>query len=122
MRNWRIFSVFLLIYISHLNCDEENLVNYVCKIAEKLTTSSGHIGNTDVAIGNFSSKMPPEFINEIVKCISKETMVLTTDFGKVISEKKLKFRNVFILTDEHESVSFFTMLSQRKGNMEGTRD
>lgn len=101
----RLSCLFLLIYATYLRCDEVKLVKYVCKVTENVLKAESD--TSDVAIGSFNSKMPPEFINEVTKCISKHSMVITTDFSKRIEDKNLRKAQLIILvTDETNQVSF----------------
>ena len=100
----RLSCLFLLIYATYLRCDEVKLVNYVCTVTEKILKAESD--TTDVAIGSFNTKMPPEFIDEVAQCISKHSMVITTDFSKRIEDKNLrKAQLIIIVTDEVNQVS-----------------
>ena len=100
----RLSCLFLLIYATYLRCDEVKLVNYVCTLTEKILKAESD--TTDVAIGSFNGNMPPEFINEISKCIAKHSMVVMTDFSKKIEDENLwKAQLIIIVTDEVNQVS-----------------
>jgi hypothetical protein len=102
----RFLTIFLLIY-SYKNFvvqgNEESLANYICKVSENILTADDD--TKDVTIGYFQTKFSPNFINFIIKCISKHSIVLTVDFSRKIKNERLrKSAIVIIITDVENSV------------------
>lgn len=105
----RFGVIFLVIFINYMRCDVDMMVRYVCAVTEKIVNADQDIN--DVAIGNFNTKMPAEFLSEVTKCISRHTMVVTTDFSKKISDKNLrKAQVVIIVSDESNQVIFILLI------------
>lgn len=96
----RFGVLFLLIYAHYMRCDTHmsKLAKYVCTVTEKIANADKDA--TDVVIGRFNSKMPVEFLSEITKCISKHSMVITTDFSKLIDDKNLRIAKVVIIVSD----------------------
>lgn len=104
----RIGVLILLIYAHYeynVRCDETNLARYVCEVTERIVTENSD--TNDVVIGRFNSFMSNDFFDEISKCISRHSMVLTTDFSKKIDNENLrKAQVVIIVSDEINQVNF----------------
>lgn len=106
MLNLKALTFFLSIYFHHVTSQNPNLVNFVCELAEKVVKADDNI--KDITIGNFNSQMPPEFLDEVLQCISKHTMVIVTDFSiKIKSESLRKSQLVIIISDDVNQVSCY---------------
>lgn len=108
----RIGVLILLIYAHYeynVRCDEANLVRYVCEVTERIVTENSD--TNDVVIGKLNSRMSNDFFDEISKCISRHSMVITTDFTTKIDHQNLrKAQVVIIVSDETNLVRFQVLL------------
>ena len=74
------------------------MVNYVCDVTEKIVQADSD--TKDVVIGGFSTQLPPEFLNDVSKCISKHSMVIMADFSKRIDNPNLRKAQVIVIVSD----------------------
>ena len=104
MSLFRFSFFFILIYARYLQCDEANVLNYVCEFTDKIFADKSE--THDVAIGSFNAEMPSNIFNEVIKCISKHSIVTTTDFTMRVEERNLRKAHLtVILSNEFDQVS-----------------
>ena len=105
----RIGVLILLIYAHYeynVRCDELNLARHVCEVTERIVAENSD--TNDVVIGKFNTRMSNGFFDEISKCISRLSMVITTDFSRKIDDRNLrKAQVVIIVSDETNQVRFY---------------
>ena len=108
----KIFVIFLLIYAYQdyvASQNEEILKDFVCKVTENIIKADGDI--KDITIGQWNSKLTPDFYNSVVECVSQHSMVITSDLKAVIQHENLRRAQVIIIiADVADPVSFFVAI------------
>ena len=103
------FSLIFILNSSIGMCNEQNLIQSICKITNDITNSN--TDKKDVLIGNLGGKTWSLTINKIIECIDDETAVVVTDLSKKMTTKDLRKAAVIIIAfKEPNEVSFFTTI------------
>ena len=94
-----IFSLFKLSfatnYIPISSSFDENLSESVCEITNDIIRSKSDV--QDVLVSNLGGKDWSSTINDIIQCLSKDSVVVISDFTAKITEKNLWKISVVIL-------------------------